>query len=596
MSDAASALPTPGWYDDPEGGHQLRWWSGSGWTAAVLPKADPAPDDAGALPVSGHGITSSAAAPATPSATVAEPAQTATPSAAVPMERISPRRAARAAMRESGLAPVVELRPGASAASAASAAEPRETDAPGSAPNPEPLGSAADHQVAVSAGSPAAPARSVATSPTSAPAPLATPLAVAPSAPAAPAATASISAPAARPSALASAPPPAVDPEPAAAHLLAFAAIAEAEEGAPVPEVAPVRSMRVIPDPTPAVAHVPLLGPVPDLDALPPMDATAGFAHPAIPRPVSVDEPLAAPPAPAGPVADIPAPVSAGEPADSASPESAADAEPTGTVLAATEDATPGSLAASAPAGERVEAAAWAAPALESEAPHALSAPTSAPASAEPSIASAEFFFAPSPAPASAPDAGEAEPFSTSALSRSAPLVPAPELDGRIALDPPPTAATPATAPGAAASWWLGVAPGRASTGAAWVLALAPWLLVAAAGGALWVWASMPELRLALAAAGALIPLAAAVLVVVDIRQLERGGWSRPASGWWMLLGTVPYLLARGARLSSLGARSRAVTTVGVLSAVLALAAGAAACWLLQQEIQTLLLLGAIRS
>lgn len=43
MSDIVRASPVPGWYDDPAGSGQLRWWTGAGWTEHLAPKAQPAP-------------------------------------------------------------------------------------------------------------------------------------------------------------------------------------------------------------------------------------------------------------------------------------------------------------------------------------------------------------------------------------------------------------------------------------------------------------------------------------------------------------------------------------------------------------------------
>jgi len=43
MSDLVRASPLPGWYDDPAGSGQLRWWTGAGWTEHLAPKAQPAP-------------------------------------------------------------------------------------------------------------------------------------------------------------------------------------------------------------------------------------------------------------------------------------------------------------------------------------------------------------------------------------------------------------------------------------------------------------------------------------------------------------------------------------------------------------------------
>jgi uncharacterized membrane protein YhaH (DUF805 family) len=39
-------MPDPGWYDDPEDGTQLRWWSGKNWTDRRMPRAEAGPPPA----------------------------------------------------------------------------------------------------------------------------------------------------------------------------------------------------------------------------------------------------------------------------------------------------------------------------------------------------------------------------------------------------------------------------------------------------------------------------------------------------------------------------------------------------------------------
>lgn len=98
----------------------------------------------------------------------------------------------------------------------------------------------------------------------------------------------------------------------------------------------------------------------------------------------------------------------------------------------------------------------------------------------------------------------------------------------------------------------------RAGTPGAWFVALSPLLGAAAVFGlafaAEWslrtgslaaVWAD-PLTALAIVG-GALVVLALLIVlgVIADRRQLESLGHQRRASGWWVLLGTFPYLLAR---------------------------------------------------
>ncbi|TPW76047.1 DUF2510 domain-containing protein [Schumannella soli] len=45
MTDTLSASPDAGWYDDPAGGVELRWWDGLRWTAATRERPSAARDD-----------------------------------------------------------------------------------------------------------------------------------------------------------------------------------------------------------------------------------------------------------------------------------------------------------------------------------------------------------------------------------------------------------------------------------------------------------------------------------------------------------------------------------------------------------------------
>jgi hypothetical protein len=45
VTDTLSASPDAGWYDDPAGGVELRWWDGSRWTAATRERPTAKPND-----------------------------------------------------------------------------------------------------------------------------------------------------------------------------------------------------------------------------------------------------------------------------------------------------------------------------------------------------------------------------------------------------------------------------------------------------------------------------------------------------------------------------------------------------------------------
>jgi hypothetical protein len=49
------ATPQPGWYPDPAGSTQLRWWDGTGWTQHLQPSAAEAGQAAGFGQEQGHG-------------------------------------------------------------------------------------------------------------------------------------------------------------------------------------------------------------------------------------------------------------------------------------------------------------------------------------------------------------------------------------------------------------------------------------------------------------------------------------------------------------------------------------------------------------
>jgi hypothetical protein len=44
-------LPPAGWYPDPNGSPQQRWWNGQSWTNDMAPAAAPAPVNAATMPV-----------------------------------------------------------------------------------------------------------------------------------------------------------------------------------------------------------------------------------------------------------------------------------------------------------------------------------------------------------------------------------------------------------------------------------------------------------------------------------------------------------------------------------------------------------------
>ena len=47
--------PSPGWYPDPSGAPQDRWWDGTQWTSAIVPAANPEPIPLGAVRPEGPG-------------------------------------------------------------------------------------------------------------------------------------------------------------------------------------------------------------------------------------------------------------------------------------------------------------------------------------------------------------------------------------------------------------------------------------------------------------------------------------------------------------------------------------------------------------
>ncbi|KQV07052.1 DUF2510 domain-containing protein [Leifsonia sp. Root112D2] len=60
MTDPTAQTPPPGWYDDPAGSSQLRWWDGTQWTQHLRARAD------AAAPVTGTSTATTPLASAAP--------------------------------------------------------------------------------------------------------------------------------------------------------------------------------------------------------------------------------------------------------------------------------------------------------------------------------------------------------------------------------------------------------------------------------------------------------------------------------------------------------------------------------------------------
>ncbi|MGY6498751.1 MAG: DUF2510 domain-containing protein [Microcella sp.] len=260
----------------------------------------------------------------------------------------------------------------------------------------------------------------------------------------------------------------------------------------------------------------------------------------------------------AGAVEPSPAPRGAGDSAERA------DTPPTGyvdapaPVLAASFGAAPPSAIAPATAHSAATA------------PHARPGADAAP---DPSLWSTPR-FAPTPASAAIPDGPRVTPAVSWGTTDST-VSTEPAVDDQLAApswQAPSSFAVPSSAAELAsadyepmsrvgASAPVSLRPTRANTASAWFVAFSPllgaaafaglvvaadWSLRSASGTPVW---SDPLIAGAIVAGTALVlSLLIIFAVVADRRRLESFGHGRRASGWWILLGALPYLIARTVR------------------------------------------------